>query len=62
MKDQWLETLERKQKGRPKKGQRMHSPTNPSNATYMQIMRSNSNGRSSTSIARQRNFPLYSRS
>ncbi len=33
----------------------------PSNVTYMQIMRFNSNGRSKTNITRQRNFPLYNR-
>ncbi len=32
-----------------------------SNVAYMQIMKSNSNGRSKTNIACQRNLPLYSK-
>ncbi len=33
----------------------------PFNVTYMQIVRSNSNGRSKTSITRQCNLPFYSK-
>ncbi len=33
----------------------------PSNVAYMQIVISNSNGRSRTNITRQCNLPLYSR-
>jgi hypothetical protein len=33
----------------------------PSNVTYMQIVRSNTNGRSKTNIIYQRNLPFFSR-
>jgi len=35
---------------------------NPSNVTYMQIMKFNNNGRSRTSICCEHNLPLYGRS
>jgi hypothetical protein len=35
---------------------------NPSNVACMQIMRSNNSGRPRTSITRQHNLPLYSKS
>jgi hypothetical protein len=53
----------------PKKGRKLvplmvrnYLIHDPSNVTYMQILRFNINGRSRTSITRQHNLLLYSRS
>jgi hypothetical protein len=67
IKTPWLKPSPERQKRRPKDAQPakikkresylplIHSP---SNAAYIQIMRSNNNGRSRTSISHQQNLPL----